>query len=72
MKFKPDFDSAAIEYQRAAVCCKNAEALEKSREMYLKAAEMHLSCGNLFHAAKFVSQNLQHLFSQAKLTVGDL
>uniref|UniRef100_A0A183TZN7 Gamma-soluble NSF attachment protein n=1 Tax=Toxocara canis TaxID=6265 RepID=A0A183TZN7_TOXCA len=52
MKFKPDYDSAAVEYERAAVCYKNANELQMSRDMYLKAAEMHTANGNLFHCAK--------------------
>ncbi|CAG9539334.1 unnamed protein product [Cercopithifilaria johnstoni] len=52
MKFKPDYDSAAIEYDRAAVCFKNALQMEQSRDAYLKAAQMHKENGNLFHWAK--------------------
>uniref|UniRef100_A0A915PNL0 Gamma-soluble NSF attachment protein n=1 Tax=Setaria digitata TaxID=48799 RepID=A0A915PNL0_9BILA len=52
MKFKPDYDSAAVEYDRAAVCFKNAAEMEKSRDAYLKAAEMHKENGSLFHWAK--------------------
>ncbi|VIO98336.1 Uncharacterized protein BM_BM6927 [Brugia malayi] len=52
MKFKPDYDNAAMEYDRAAVCFKNASQMEQSRDAYLKAAEMHKENGNLFHWAK--------------------
>uniref|UniRef100_A0A0R3S019 Gamma-soluble NSF attachment protein n=1 Tax=Elaeophora elaphi TaxID=1147741 RepID=A0A0R3S019_9BILA len=52
MKFKPDYDSAAVEYDRAAVCFKNASQMEQSRDAYLKAAQMHKESGNLFHWAK--------------------
>uniref|UniRef100_A0A914VZ08 Gamma-soluble NSF attachment protein n=1 Tax=Plectus sambesii TaxID=2011161 RepID=A0A914VZ08_9BILA len=52
LKFKPDFDSAASEYERAAVCYRNASKLTECRDVYLKAAECHESNGVLFHAAK--------------------
>ncbi|EFO25390.1 NSF attachment protein [Loa loa] len=52
MKFKPDYDSAAMEYDRAAVCFRNASQMKQSRDAYLKAAEMHKENGNLFHWAK--------------------
>ncbi|VDK76987.1 unnamed protein product [Litomosoides sigmodontis] len=52
MKFKPDYDSAAVEYDRAAVCFKNAAQMEQSRDAYLKAAQMHKENGNLFYWAK--------------------
>uniref|UniRef100_A0A158R5W2 Gamma-soluble NSF attachment protein n=1 Tax=Syphacia muris TaxID=451379 RepID=A0A158R5W2_9BILA len=52
MKFKPDYDSAAMEYERAAVCYRNASELSRSCVCYEKAAEMHFSNGNIFHSAK--------------------
>lgn len=52
MKLKADYDSAAMEYERAAVCYKNANELQMSRDMYLKAAQMHTANRNLFHCAK--------------------
>jgi len=51
-KWKPDFDSAASEYDRAAVCYKNAKQLEKCLDAYLKGADCHEKNGILFHAAK--------------------
>ncbi|MFH4973727.1 hypothetical protein AB6A40_000436 [Gnathostoma spinigerum] len=52
MKFKPDYDSAAIEYGRAAVCYKNANDLNMACDMYIKASSAFSSSGNLFHCAK--------------------
>ncbi|VDN01376.1 unnamed protein product [Thelazia callipaeda] len=52
IKFKPDYDSAAMEYDRAAICFKNASEIKLSCDAYLKAAEMHKENGNLFHWAK--------------------
>jgi hypothetical protein len=52
LKFKPDYDSAASEYERAAICFKNAQSMESCRDTYLKAAECHKLNGIIFHAAK--------------------
>ncbi|KAF3857973.1 hypothetical protein F7725_011174 [Dissostichus mawsoni] len=38
-KWKPDFDSAASEYAKAAVCFKNAKQYEQATDAYLKEAE---------------------------------
>uniref|UniRef100_A0A3Q2CZ45 Gamma-soluble NSF attachment protein n=1 Tax=Cyprinodon variegatus TaxID=28743 RepID=A0A3Q2CZ45_CYPVA len=40
-KWKPDFDSAASEYAKAAVCFKNAKQYEQAKDAYLKEAEYH-------------------------------
>ncbi|KAJ0059067.1 hypothetical protein NL108_007429, partial [Boleophthalmus pectinirostris] len=40
-KWKPDFDSAASEYSKAAVCFKNAKQYEQAKDAYLKEAEYH-------------------------------
>uniref|UniRef100_A0A914CVE2 Gamma-soluble NSF attachment protein n=1 Tax=Acrobeloides nanus TaxID=290746 RepID=A0A914CVE2_9BILA len=52
LKTKPDYDSAAVEYERAAVCFRNAERLDLCKDAYLKASECHGSNGNRFHEAK--------------------
>ncbi|TKR86413.1 hypothetical protein L596_011009 [Steinernema carpocapsae] len=52
LKLKPDFDSAAMEYERAAVCYKNANEQGLCKDTYLKAADCHASNRNMFHAAK--------------------
>uniref|UniRef100_A0A8C7WDA7 Gamma-soluble NSF attachment protein n=1 Tax=Oncorhynchus mykiss TaxID=8022 RepID=A0A8C7WDA7_ONCMY len=41
MKWKPDYDSAASEYSKAAVAFKNAKMLEEAKEAYLQEAEAH-------------------------------
>jgi len=38
-KWKPDFESAATEYQKAATCFKNAKAHEQAKEAFLKEAD---------------------------------
>lgn len=55
-KWKPDYDSAASEYAKAAVCFKNAKQLEQAKEAYLKEAEYHELNKTLFHAAKAYEQ----------------
>uniref|UniRef100_A0A8C5FDU5 Gamma-soluble NSF attachment protein n=1 Tax=Gadus morhua TaxID=8049 RepID=A0A8C5FDU5_GADMO len=40
-KWKPDFDSAASEYAKAAVCFKNAKQFDQAKDAYLKEAEYH-------------------------------
>uniref|UniRef100_A0A0N5BNE6 Gamma-soluble NSF attachment protein n=1 Tax=Strongyloides papillosus TaxID=174720 RepID=A0A0N5BNE6_STREA len=52
MKFKPDFDMAAMEYERAAVCYKNANDLKNARDCYLNASKNHHLNRNFFHEAK--------------------
>uniref|UniRef100_A0A0N4Z176 Gamma-soluble NSF attachment protein n=1 Tax=Parastrongyloides trichosuri TaxID=131310 RepID=A0A0N4Z176_PARTI len=52
MKFKPDYDMAAMEYERAAVCFRNCDDLRNARECYLNAAKNHNLNRNFFHEAK--------------------
>lgn len=52
LKFKPDHDSAAQEYQRAGVCFRNAKKWSQSADAYVKAAACHEECQTFFHAAK--------------------
>uniref|UniRef100_A0A8C9TRL2 Gamma-soluble NSF attachment protein n=1 Tax=Scleropages formosus TaxID=113540 RepID=A0A8C9TRL2_SCLFO len=56
MKWKPDYDSAASEYAKAAVAFKNAKQLEQAKDAYLKEAECHTNNRALFHAAKALEQ----------------
>ncbi|KAJ8337165.1 hypothetical protein SKAU_G00383850 [Synaphobranchus kaupii] len=55
-KWKPDFDSAASEYAKAAVAFKNAKQFEQAKDAYLKEAEYHTEDKALFHAAKALEQ----------------
>ncbi|KAI4904297.1 hypothetical protein NFI96_010886 [Prochilodus magdalenae] len=41
MKWKPDYDSAASEYAKAAVAFKNAKQLDEAKDAYLQEAEAH-------------------------------
>ncbi|KAB5586505.1 hypothetical protein PHYPO_G00002520 [Pangasianodon hypophthalmus] len=56
MKWKPDYDSAASEYAKAAVAFKNAKQLEEAKDAYLQEAEAHTNNRTLFHAAKALEQ----------------
>uniref|UniRef100_A0A8D3EFG3 Gamma-soluble NSF attachment protein n=1 Tax=Scophthalmus maximus TaxID=52904 RepID=A0A8D3EFG3_SCOMX len=55
-KWKPDFDSAASEYAKAAVCFKNAKQYDQAKDAYLKEAEYHTENKTypLCSAAEFV------------------
>ncbi|XP_012690718.1 gamma-soluble NSF attachment protein-like [Clupea harengus] len=55
-KWKPDYDSAATEYAKAAVAFKNAKQFDQAKEAYLKEAEYHTENKALFHAAKAYEQ----------------
>ncbi|XP_074645663.1 gamma-soluble NSF attachment protein-like [Tubulanus polymorphus] len=73
MKWKPDYDGAASEYAKAAISFKNAKALERCRDAYIKAADMQLKLGGNFHAAKsleaagLVSRDMKDYQSVANL-----
>ncbi|XP_062847262.1 N-ethylmaleimide-sensitive factor attachment protein, gamma a [Trichomycterus rosablanca] len=56
MKWKPDYDSAASEYNKAAVAFKNAKQLEEAKDAYLQEAEAHTNNKTFFHAAKALEQ----------------
>ncbi|XP_036438755.1 N-ethylmaleimide-sensitive factor attachment protein, gamma a [Colossoma macropomum] len=56
MKWKPDYDSAASEYAKAAVAFKNAKQLEEAKDAYLQEAEAHTNNRSFFHAAKALEQ----------------
>ncbi|XP_048363944.1 gamma-soluble NSF attachment protein [Sphaerodactylus townsendi] len=56
LKWKPDFDSAATEYSKAAVAFKNAKQFDQAKEAYLKEAVSHENNKALFHAAKAYEQ----------------
>jgi len=61
-KWKPDFESAATEYQKAATCFKNAKAHEQAKEAFLKEADCSYKLKYLISAA----QTLENAASMAK------
>ncbi|XP_063155170.1 gamma-soluble NSF attachment protein isoform X2 [Candoia aspera] len=56
LKWKPDYDSAATEYSKAAVAFKNAKQFEQAKEAYYKEALSHENNKAFFHAAKAYEQ----------------
>ncbi|CAD5223895.1 unnamed protein product [Bursaphelenchus okinawaensis] len=56
LKTKPEYDLAAYEFDRAAICYKNAGQLDKAVEMYIKSADCHHNNNNRFHEAKSKEQ----------------
>ncbi|XP_053323157.1 gamma-soluble NSF attachment protein [Spea bombifrons] len=68
MKWKPDYDSAASEYAKAAVAFKNAKQYDQAKEAYLKEAESYENHKALFHAAKAYEQAGMMLKEMQKLS----
>lgn len=52
LKTRPEHELAAYEFDRAAVCFRNAGRLDRCAEMHLKSSECHRSSGSVFHQAK--------------------
>eukprot|EP00092_Neocalanus_flemingeri_P038152 GFUD01041527.1.p1 GENE.GFUD01041527.1~~GFUD01041527.1.p1 ORF type:complete len:293 (+),score=90.46 GFUD01041527.1:46-924(+) len=58
LKFSPDWDSAADEFQKAAVCFKVGRVWDQAKSAHMKAAEAYANSGSLFHAGKQFDQAL--------------
>ena len=56
LKFAPDWDSAADELNKAAVCFRVGHSWSQAKEAHLKAAEAYANNGNLYHAGKQLDQ----------------
>lgn len=56
LKFSPDWDSAADEFNKAAICFKVGRAWEQAKSAHMKAAEAYANSGSLFHAGKQFDQ----------------
>ncbi|XP_055536421.1 gamma-soluble NSF attachment protein [Wyeomyia smithii] len=56
LKWRPDFDVAADEYNKAAICFRNAKALDQCKECLLKSSDCHKQNRAIFHAAKCLDQ----------------
>lgn len=56
LKWKPDYDSAALEYSKAATCFKTAKVLGQCKDCLLKAADCYTKNNSLFSAAKSYEQ----------------
>ncbi|XP_070575850.1 gamma-soluble NSF attachment protein-like isoform X2 [Ptychodera flava] len=51
-KWKPDFDSAADEFNKAGTCFKNARSYDQAKMAYMRAGQALQNNKALFHAAK--------------------
>uniref|UniRef100_A0A182JV78 Gamma-soluble NSF attachment protein n=1 Tax=Anopheles christyi TaxID=43041 RepID=A0A182JV78_9DIPT len=56
LKWRPDYDNAAEEYNKAATCFRNAKSLDQSRDCLMKSSDCHRQNRALFHAAKCLDQ----------------
>lgn len=56
LKWRPDYEVAADEYQKAAVCFKLAKSFVQCKECYQKSADCHKQARSWFHAAKCYEQ----------------
>jgi len=58
LKFSPDWDSAADEFNKAAICFKVGRSWDQAKTAHMKAAEAYANSGSLFHAGKQFDQAL--------------
>ncbi|KAL7052161.1 hypothetical protein ACKWTF_004797 [Chironomus riparius] len=56
LKWRPDYDSAADEYNKAAMAYRNAKQLSECKDCLLKCAECNKQNRQLFHSAKALDQ----------------
>uniref|UniRef100_A0A3P8WM18 Gamma-soluble NSF attachment protein n=1 Tax=Cynoglossus semilaevis TaxID=244447 RepID=A0A3P8WM18_CYNSE len=66
-KWKPDYDSAASEYGKAAVCFKNAKQYEQAKDAYLKEAESHTENKTSFSFYRAIEQAGMMMKEQKKM-----
>uniref|UniRef100_A0A2M3ZIL5 Gamma-soluble NSF attachment protein n=1 Tax=Anopheles braziliensis TaxID=58242 RepID=A0A2M3ZIL5_9DIPT len=70
LKWRPDFDNAAEEYNKAATCFRNAKSLDQCRDCLMKASDCHRQNRALFHAAKCIDQAI--LICKDMNSLGDI
>jgi len=58
LKFSPDWDSAANEFNKAAVCFKVSKNWDLCKAARLRGCEAYANSGGLFHAAKQLEEAL--------------
>ncbi|KAG5899790.1 hypothetical protein JTB14_006125 [Gonioctena quinquepunctata] len=56
LKWRPDYENAADEYNKAATCFRNAKSFEQCKDCLLKATECFKQNRALFYAAKALDQ----------------
>uniref|UniRef100_A0A182WB39 Gamma-soluble NSF attachment protein n=1 Tax=Anopheles minimus TaxID=112268 RepID=A0A182WB39_9DIPT len=70
LKWRPDFDNAAEEYNKAATCFRNAKSLDQCRDCLMKSSDCHRQNRALFHAAKCLDQAI--LICKEMNNLGDI
>uniref|UniRef100_A0A182NGU9 Gamma-soluble NSF attachment protein n=1 Tax=Anopheles dirus TaxID=7168 RepID=A0A182NGU9_9DIPT len=70
LKWRPDYDNAAEEYNRAATCFRNAKSLDQCRDCLMKSSDCHRQNRALFHAAKCLDQAI--LICKEMNNLGDI
>nr|XP_023015546.1 gamma-soluble NSF attachment protein [Leptinotarsa decemlineata] len=56
LKWRPDYESAADEYNKAATCFRNAKSFEQCKDCLLKAVDCFKQNRAIFYAAKALDQ----------------
>ncbi|XP_050311743.1 gamma-soluble NSF attachment protein-like isoform X2 [Anthonomus grandis grandis] len=56
LKWRPDYENAADEFNKAATCFRNAKSYQQCKDCLLKAADCHKQNRGLFYAAKALDQ----------------
>jgi len=67
LKFSPDWDSAADDLNKAAICFKVSCSWEDCKAAHLRACEAYANSGSLYHAAKQLDQALLVCKEQGRL-----
>ncbi|XKL59555.1 hypothetical protein PGB90_000571 [Kerria lacca] len=56
LKWKPDYETAAEDYSKAAICFKSVKSYSQCRDAFIKAANCYKQTKSLFQAAKCLEQ----------------
>ncbi|XP_050073015.1 gamma-soluble NSF attachment protein [Anopheles maculipalpis] len=70
LKWRPDYDNAAEEYNKAATCFRNAKSLDQCRDCLMKSSDCYRQNRALFHAAKCLDQAI--LICKEMNNLGDI
>ncbi|CAD7078536.1 unnamed protein product [Hermetia illucens] len=68
LKWRPDYEVAADEYQKAATCFRLAKSYDQCKDCFHKAADCHKQARSWFHAAKCYEQIILILKETNNLT----
>ncbi|KAE8749300.1 hypothetical protein FOCC_FOCC004007 [Frankliniella occidentalis] len=67
LKWRPDYDSAADEYNRAATCFRNARSFQQCKDCLFKAADCYKQNRSCLEQAMLMSRDLGNLLEVASL-----